>query len=136
MQREIKFRAWIKANKRMELCVDVNPFYIGDCDRLHWKHNEVELMQYTGLNDNSDCLPNGQEDKEVFEGDIISVGYKDKAIKACVKFEMGMFIMVSDEFEDGYIPIYEVANQDRDYGWIDGIVIGNIYENPELLEIK
>jgi len=69
LSREIKFRAWIKNNKRMERCIEINPFYIGDCDRFHWKHEEVELMQYTGLKD--------KNDKEIYEGDIYHMGDKN-----------------------------------------------------------
>jgi hypothetical protein len=90
--------------------------------------------QYTGLNDDSDCLLDSQEDKKVYAGDIVSVGYENKVVTACVKFDMGTFILISDEFADGWIPIYKVANQDRDYEWINGIVIGNIHDNAELLK--
>lgn len=125
--REIKFRAWIKANKRMELCIGVNPFYVSDCDRLHWKHDEVELMQFTGLKDK-----NG---KEIYEGDLIEV-----------KTEKYHFI--SEIMWDETSASFEFQDTQNTYCGLDAInvfehgsslyggfveVIGNIHENLELL---
>jgi len=80
------------------------------------------LMQYTGLKDK-----NG---KEIYEGDIVHVTdffHGDaKVYKGVVKFVGGY---------------YQIEGQDirnAPLGWIissdDLEVIGNIYENPELLE--
>ena len=135
MSREIKFRFWDTVHENM---IDMNTYGMN----FLFESKGVEVfddtyhifMQYTGLNDNSDCLLDGVEDKDVFEGDIVSVSYRNQTVKAYVDFGMGVFTLVSDEFYDGYIPISEVSNIDGNYQWIDGIVIGNIYENKELLE--
>lgn len=91
--------------------------------------------EFTGLYDESDCLlDENAEEKPVFTGDIVLVSYKDKSIIAKVEFDMGMYVLLSKEFPDDYISIFEVSNIDRDYEWINGVVIGNIYDNPGLLE--
>lgn len=113
--REIKFRAWIKKDKRMEHCIDVNPFYIGDCDRMHWKHEEVELMQYTGLKDK-----NG---KEIYQGDIV----KESNSKGIIAYEYCFFGIAWIANKDFY-------NNALKYHSSTIEVIGNIYENPDLLE--
>lgn len=99
------------------------------------------IMQYTGLKDK-----NG---KEIYEGDIIChVNYIDKP-KYIIRFGIG-YIDASD-FEDYSIKIngfyLESIKKKKDeygYGYPPSImniydyseVIGNIYENPELLEVK
>jgi len=130
MSREHKYRAWIKNSNRMERCVEVNPFYVGDCDRFHWKHDEVELMQYIGLKDRivrKDC----SESKEIYEHDIV------KALNRNYDCE--------DDRED-YFQLFEVTYLNGCYmfgNWnaheffnrfMHMEVLGNIFENPELLK--
>lgn len=76
---------------------------------------QVEVLhdtvgQFTGLKD--------REVKEVFEGDILEFesGYKDKVI-----YENGMFLLAGDYLYKSL----RIGNP---------VVIGNIYDNPELLE--
>ena len=123
--REIKFRAWDKELNRM---CDVIQLGVRDIIVNSIEEDEIsgflpidrfEIMQYTGLKDK-----NG---KEIFEGDILLYLRKSKRI---VSYKNGAFIryygnyneyLLYDSFiEDGYLTDYEV--------------IGNIYENPELLE--
>jgi len=118
MNREIKFRAWDKERKVMENCISINPFFVSDCDRRTWKHNEVELMQYTGLKDR-----NG---KEIYEGDIVQIPLNIKEYFNCeVKFNDGCFDVIQGNFRD-YLKVY-IANRCVK-------VIGNVHENPELLK--
>lgn len=110
--REIKFRAWDKERNEMRY---------GFEGQIDWEfRDDYPLMQYTGLKDK-----NG---KEIYEGDIIQL-WKDK-IKA---------YKVEIKWNDHYLG-YEPWCQ-----YIDGLdspeqwgyemeVIGNIYENPELLK--
>jgi uncharacterized phage protein (TIGR01671 family) len=113
----------------------------------HWINNDEKfgnsmyqvipetIGEFTGINDSSDCLLDSDGDKEIYEHDIITFGYTDKPnpVKAVVKYEIGMFIAVSNDLTDGYLPLHEIVSQDREYCWIDGVVIGNVHDNPELI---
>lgn len=135
--REIKFRAWDIKNKVM--ITDVTPvhsvgsFIIGGnleplvqikVDNSYpWP---CEVMQYTGLLDDND--------KEIYEGDIVKIddGYG-----------LGGIHQVKYMAEKNYpafdlIPYIDV--DENGLSWIKAVgdikVIGNIYENPELLEVS
>lgn len=71
--------------------------------------DNVKLMQFTGLTDK-----NG---KEIYEGDIVR--YRDGIYKV-------------DWFENGFYLFRDVRAK-FDIWWVDTEVIGNIYENPDLL---
>ena len=115
--REIKFRAWDKKDKLW-----VAGWSIGQAGVQTETSNKV-FMQYTGLKDK-----NG---KEIYEGDIIEAYEFIQKPKMVVKF---------DEEMAGFIPfIWKQALEYEDYvGYFayehSCIVIGNIYENPELLD--
>jgi len=121
--REIKFRVWDKSQRKFisnflvsrigSIMVDV-----GDPYTSLERRNELELSQWTGLKDK-----NG---KEIYEGDIIN----GKKTNAVIEYRDG-----ACSFKARYAPDFAplllqvVALQKT-----DGIeVIGNIYENPELL---
>ena len=123
--REIKFRIWVKDRKEIFEVVLIN--YVSKkvtyiLERIghllnirHDKFNDVEFMQYTGLKDK-----NG---KEIYEGDIFHIGSKK--------------ILYVVEWIDCGLKGKQIKNKSwigLDY-WKDDIeVIGNIYENPELME--
>lgn len=117
MSREIKFRAWDKRYEVIEEVTDLEFFNTGKGtlttieafgNLRNSNLSDVELMQYTGLKD--------QNYIEIYEGDIIEVDGETSVIKS----EPGGFIISG-------LPLVEVSN----YGMK---VIGNIHENPELLE--
>jgi uncharacterized phage protein (TIGR01671 family) len=137
--REIKFRAWHKKDKQMIGAITVlrfDPDGIRGWAQCNWndkKNNaignfqpeEVELMQYTGLLDK-----NG---KEIYEGDLVkgqvasevegAEPFRFEATKVVWCEECGGFHLMGF-FHDC---LYRFSNQNA----VE--VIGNIYENSELL---
>jgi hypothetical protein len=111
MSREIKFRVWSKEPKKM------NPgFDMHDVFRLHteprnppvYPYENYVLMQCTGLKDK-----NG---KEIYEGDRIMIHAVD-------------FSHSFPETIDDIFKAHRLCGESTTH-WE---VIGNIYENPELL---
>lgn len=79
--------------------------------------------QYTGLKD--------KEGKEIYEGDIVECHARIDAASMVVIFEDGEFRMVlGEEYNNRTIGRYYSINS-----FVKNI-IGNIYDNPELLEGK
>jgi len=122
--REIKFRAWSKSRKEMREVTD--DWFIGDL-----KQKGFVVMQYTGLKDK-----NG---KEIWEGDVVcyvvdevveNIGGYDRTEPeghlGKVEFANGAFWVNGKEYA-----FYQYGEQM--FMWSELEVIGNIYENPELL---
>ena len=110
--REIKFRAWNKDEKKWcQVLIRENGLVANPNEHNTWKSIPI-LMQLTGLLDK-----NG---KEIYEGDIVLCSHRPTGIKkAEVVFENGCFIV-----NGFYI----------DAVWSEPLeVVGNIYENPELI---
>jgi len=78
--------------------------------------NEGELMQYTGLKDS--------RGKEIYEGDILQ--HESLTQKEVVEWKNNMW--TEEGFMTGYGEWFGTADQYE--------IIGNIYENPKLLEEK
>ena len=122
--REIKFRAWHKEEKIIGevLGIDILHkeifFSNEDVDCYEYTDfKDVELMQYTGLKD--------KNNKEIYEGDILSDGNVKDLYK--VIFENGSFrAEFEGDFEEYSFDLIDVVAQGCK-------VVGNIYENPELL---
>ena len=118
--REIKFRVWDKLNKEM-FDVEIINFQERRVykDAVSYrKFEDIELIQYTELKD--------KNNKEIYEGDILSDGNNEKPYK--VIFENGSF---RAEFEGDF--------DEYSFDLIDVVlhrceIIGNIYENPELIK--
>lgn len=130
MNRQIKFRAWNLDDNKMvyplvfAVCTDgkLNPLI--KCSDGNRAYKDYPLMQFTGLTDK-----NG---KEIYEGDIFQVAGRHKYI---VKY------MVAGEYEYELIAATfviwlndEVYFPFDEYSINNGNVIGNIYENPELIK--
>lgn len=125
-----KFRAWDKTNKGIYL-VDEIIWNNGKFDSiwnaitLYLRADEVELMQSTGLFDK-----NG---KEIFEGDIITNGTAIVDVKS--HQTLGFYTVVNGEerFFGSNTSIKDFENDVEEFSSVTEI-IGNIYENMELLE--
>jgi uncharacterized phage protein (TIGR01671 family) len=131
--REIKFRAWVKdpldrGNERM--VYEANTIRIGLDGQIYFGRDfngrmtdistsHLVLMQWTGLFDR-----NG---KPIFEGDILDypkwvVAYCGD-VKDCLEMDCGWYIQ-RDDFESWTELECKTTYE----------IIGNIYENPELLK--
>lgn len=127
-----KFRAWLKEEKEMTLVDDMvwdsgELQYIGDGITYQYLTHEFNLMQSTGLKDKSG--------KEIFEGDILKITDEHSWLEV-VSFSENKAMFVSKEIKRKTdipeTPLYDLFNTD-----IFKIEkIGNIYENPELLEVR
>lgn len=115
MNREIKFKGWEIDTKNFikdgfSISQDGLCLYDDNENEYEIKNN-YEIIQYIGIND-----ING---KEIYEGDII----ESKNGYGVVKFEAGHFFIESIKIYNNYCSILY---------W--DTIIGNIYENPELLK--
>lgn len=131
--REIKFRVFDKERNKMTYEDKrhwFNGAYMGesgflqDCTLTTLLNNpniDIEIMQYTGLNDK-----NG---KEIYEGDIVT-GEESKIICEVVYTEGAMFMLRWNDTKWG-------NNEYHHYGLgaFTLEVIGNIYEDKHLLEV-
>ena len=123
--REIKFRAWLKEHKTMVNVaeIDINHqliYHYGfdDFEGNFENFNSIELLQYTDLKD--------KNEKEIYEGDIVKLRANHGI--GVVKYydEWGAFVVE-------YIKPRPLAVLGMNYYKENIEVIGNIYENPELL---
>lgn len=139
--REVKFRAWDKVN---EMWLKITGFethvlddgktasinkglggmfhdgdYIGTFQKHAGEQNNVTLIQYTGLKDDVN-------DREIYEGDIMRAYNRlwEQHVTLKVHYLNGCFMFGN----------YNAHGFFKEHQNIE--VIGNIFENPELLEGK
>jgi len=113
--REIKFRAWKKSSKEMIYNIECIKWFEDDSVIINNENPNCILMQYTGLKDFND--------KEVFEGDILQTKYAKVEI-FWNEYAAAYWYKNQDGTPNGAIPIYINIWE----------IIGNKYENPELLK--
>ncbi|MGM0295091.1 YopX family protein [Enterococcus sp. AZ034] len=121
-----KFRAFLIEAKTMHnvlaidfsrnmYCLQIGKATIGD---WFW-FREIELMQSTGLKDKNGV--------EVFQGDIVRCTRGCPHEVVWLKEYAGMYV--------GGMPAWYLSGLSEGYAWTgDEEIIGNIYENQELLE--
>lgn len=115
--REIKFRAFDSEKEEMLLWENRNNSIKDGGWELEMilQDDSFEVMQYTGLKDK-----NG---KEIFENDIVKIDSWEPKIHEVV-FDRGAFCFRSGKDDNFY----------NDCKYLEqGEVIGNVFENPELL---
>jgi uncharacterized phage protein (TIGR01671 family) len=146
--REIKFRAWVKdwserisedepnkingmyvvrglwQSNTFKQYVDLNGYKYGDVELWGFKSSvqtdKVYLMQYTGLKDK-----NG---KEIYEGDVVDNGNGPVEVFYNENYQAFWVRFQSEKTEEQFYS--SLSDYDDEFE-----IIGNIYENLELIEV-
>ena len=127
-KREIKFRAWIKYSCQGGHMIEWNGIENTSANRLHEVFDGmlgggVILMQYTGITDKNGV--------EAYEGDIIIMNdtLKNKKWVALIFYNSKLARFDCKNTRGKIKHLHVVSHPQWKFE-----VIGNIYENPELLD--
>ncbi|MCP4567354.1 MAG: hypothetical protein GY841_07230 [FCB group bacterium] len=122
--KDVKFRIWHKLHRRMYQVTEID-FYMGNVgfsddfedgsvDSVDF--DDCVLMQYTGAKDKNGI--------EICEGDIIKIEQREDRYMQVKYID---YAWISESVKEPFKLVNIVK-----YG--GAVVVGNIYENPELLE--
>lgn len=129
--REIRFRAWDKEIEKMYpvLEIDFVEEWVRMYSKITGRHcnylDDLVLMQFTGLED--------KDGKEIYEGDIVSVKYlydkrtTDRAQVVWQEDKAGFGLKSLKGLTNEVYELYRVTSKHN----LE--IIGNIYENKELI---
>jgi uncharacterized phage protein (TIGR01671 family) len=133
--REIKFKAWdIDLQKMIFNVLDLKPnIYVNNIFFIN--HPNLIWLQYTGLKD--------KHGKEIYEGDIVKMDDNPEQFKGTEfhdKEDVSHHKIIWDN-DRAMFTDFRLEDGDSLAGFLDGDIsfvydgeiIGNIYENPELL---
>lgn len=138
MNRQIKFRVWVHEDNKMQYPLvfsagkDGSFVPLVECADGNRAYKPYPIMQFTGLTDK-----NG---KEIYDGDIVKCHYfysalgrdfgvyeAENEITGIIEIkEMGVWLETANENAGYLLSIGGLHEESLE-------VIGNIYENPELL---
>jgi len=133
-----RYRAWNKATEAMHEVDDIVSIDFGKSEisvktlffeRTNcYNFNDIVLMQSTELTD--------KNDKEIFEGDVVTDGYTTGDIKNHPT--LGFYMVDDNGTERWFSDNATIEDFEEDVETAHKIleIIGNIYKNPELVEVS
>jgi len=130
--RTLKFRAWNIVQKRWEkkLCLYFDDGKIGDCSECF--HNEEDSSSYV-VQQSTGVLNDYYQ--EIYEGDIVTFSVDHGEPRGVIEYaatitwlRTGFIAILHKEMTMNNSLIQDKVNINRDM-----FVVGNIFENPELI---
>lgn len=118
--RVIKFKAWDKKEKKMyvfDLYEYMSNNELAQEDMVTYNGRMNGLMQFTGMYDSKGV--------EIYEGDLVKIDGWSEPIQEVLFNRGGFCTRIPGEAEQGFYHDIKYTENSE--------VIGNIYENPELL---
>lgn len=128
-----KYRAWDKETQTM-LDVSLIDFKKSVLVGEHWDFGETNFINFDDIHLMKSTDLKDKNGKEIFEGDVIAIEVDDTEtpINARVFQNSKIGVLMFHVFEDNEdVPMVELLEDNS----IAFEIIGNVYENQELLEV-
>lgn len=91
--------------------------------------SDFEIMWGSGVHDDT------EDQSELFAGDIAEVEYEGQKHTCKVEYCGCGYLLAADSLPDGFLWLSELVDFDGKFCWAEGTEkVGNIYDNPDLLE--